>query len=82
MIHATMLQAKTQLSALVRKAQLGEKVILTTGREKTPIAEIVALQPLKERPLGLFYNPKFELPDDFFDPLPKEELKLWNGEGG
>ena len=80
MIQATMFEAKTNLSELVRKAQLGEKVILTNGRDKTPVAEIVALEPLKERPMGLFYNPNFEIPADF-DEMSPEELSLWEGEG-
>lgn len=78
MIQATMFEAKTKLSELVRRAQLGEKVVLTSGREKAPVAQIVALKPLKERPMGLFYNSDFEIPEDF-DQLSPEELRLWNG---
>ena len=80
MVQATMFEAKTKLSELVRRAQLGEKVILTNGRDRVPVAEIVALEPLKKRPLGLFAVPGFEIPEDF-DDLPEEELKLWNGGG-
>lgn len=80
MIQATMFEAKTRLSELVRKAQLGEKVILTNGRDRTPVAEIVALAPLQKRPLGLFAVPGFKIPEDF-DELPEDELRLWNGEG-
>ena len=80
MIQATMFEAKTRLSELVRKAQLGEKVILTNGREKVAVAEIVALEPLKERPFDLFHDPHFEIPADF-DELSSEELRLWNGAG-
>ena len=57
MVQATMFEAKTNLSELVRRAQLGEKVILTNGRDKVPVAEIVALEPLKKRPLGGFPSP-------------------------
>ena len=42
MIEATMFRAKTQLSDLVKRAQRGEKIVLTQGRKKTPVAEIVA----------------------------------------
>ncbi len=80
MIQATMFEAKTNLSDLVRRAQLGEKVVITNGRDKVPVAEIVAIEPLKERPMGLFYNPNFEIPADF-DELSPEEIKLWNGQG-
>ncbi len=80
MIEATMFEAKTKLSELVKKAQRGEKIVLTTGRKKTPVAEIVALKPVKRRALGVFYQPGFEIPADF-DELPEAELRAWRGEG-
>lgn len=54
MIKATISEAKTQLSELVKWAQRGEKVVLTTGRKKTPVAEIVALKSGKNGPLISF----------------------------
>src|ERR1035441_9226700 len=62
MIQATMFEAKTQLSELVKRAQRGEKIVLTSGRKKVPVAEIVALNPLKERVFDLFHHPDFEIP--------------------
>jgi hypothetical protein len=44
-----------------------------------PVAEIVALKPVKERVFDQFYCPNFEIPADF-DDLPETELKGWNGE--
>ena len=79
MIEATMFEAKTQLSDLVKRARRGEKIILTTGRKKVPVAQIVALKPVKAREMGQFYCPDFRIPDDF-DELPESELKGWNGE--
>jgi antitoxin (DNA-binding transcriptional repressor) of toxin-antitoxin stability system len=79
MTESTMFEAKTRLSALVKKAQRGEKVVLTTGRKKTPVAMLVALKPVKERPFDLFHHPGFEIPADF-DELPQAELKAWRGE--
>jgi antitoxin (DNA-binding transcriptional repressor) of toxin-antitoxin stability system len=79
MSESTMFEAKTQLSELVKKAQRGEKVVLTTGRKKTPVAMLVALKPVKERPFDLFHHPGFEIPADF-DELPQAELKAWRGE--
>jgi antitoxin (DNA-binding transcriptional repressor) of toxin-antitoxin stability system len=79
MIEATMFEAKTQLSDLVKRAQRGEKIVLTTGRNRTPVAEIVALKPAKKRPLGLFAHPGFEIPADF-DELPDSEMRAWRGE--
>jgi antitoxin (DNA-binding transcriptional repressor) of toxin-antitoxin stability system len=79
MTEATMFEAKTQLSELVKRAQRGEKVILTTGRKKTPVAMIVALKPLKERVFDVFHHPDFDLPADF-NELPEAEQKAWSGE--
>ena len=78
-MESTMFEAKTKLSALVKKAQRGEKVVLTTGRKKTPGAEIVALKPVKERPFDLFHHPSFDIPADF-EELPEADLKAWRGE--
>jgi len=78
-MEASMFEAKTKLSELVKRAQRGEKIILTTGRARTPVAEIVPLKPQKKRTLGMFYQPGFEIPADF-DELPEEEMRGWNGE--
>jgi len=66
-------------SELVKRAQRGEKVVLTTGRKKIPVAMIVALKPVKERAFDLFHDPGFDIPADF-DELPKAERKAWSGE--
>lgn len=80
MIEATMFRAKTQLSDLVKRAQRGEKIVLTQGRKRTPVAEIVALKPAKERVFDLFPHPDFDIPADF-DEIPEADLKAWRGEG-
>ncbi len=79
MIQATMFEAKTQLSELVKRAQRGEKIVLTTGRKKTPVAMIVAVKPAKERGFDFFHHPDFEIPADF-DELPAADEKAWSGE--
>jgi len=79
MAEATMFEAKTQLSELVKRALRGEKVVLTTGRKKTPVAMIVPLKPVKERVFDLFHQPDFNIPADF-DEIPDAEQKAWNGE--
>lgn len=79
MITATMFEAKTRLSELVKQVQKGETVIITSGREKTPVAKLEAIEPKKApQRLGLMYTPGFVLPADFDDPLPGEG---WDGEG-
>lgn len=81
MITATIFEAKTNLSELLKKAQAGETVIITSGREKTPIAKLEAIQPVQKKRLGGLEDPNFVLPDSFWDDLPEEELRLWEGAG-
>lgn len=83
-MKATIFEAKTNLSALVKKAQSGEVVIITHGRKKTPVATLNPIQPVEpvaKKRLGALYDPNFVLTDAFWEPLPEEELRLWNGEG-
>ena len=80
-IMSTMFEAKSNLSELVKKAQSGEVVIITTGREKVPVARIEAIEPTPKKRLGVMATPGFSLTDAFFEPLSDDELKLWNGEG-
>jgi antitoxin (DNA-binding transcriptional repressor) of toxin-antitoxin stability system len=87
-MQATMHQAKTSLSKLVECALAGEEVILTRGRKRIPAVklvsvsaprgEITSLPAFKDgkRPFGL-YKGQFEVAPEFFEPLPDEELALW-----
>ena len=80
MHKATMFEAKTNLSKLVQLALQGEDVQITTGRERKPVARIVAIEPVRaNRRLG-FLEGLGEVGPEFFEPLPEEELRLWNGE--
>jgi antitoxin (DNA-binding transcriptional repressor) of toxin-antitoxin stability system len=81
-ITATIFEAKTHLSELVKQAQAGKTVIITSGREKKPVAKIEAIKPAKKKGrLGFMETPGLKIPDSFWEPLPEEELALWNGEG-
>ena len=81
MISATIFEAKTNLSDLVKKARSGETVIITSGRSRTPVARIEAIRPVAPRRLGARATAGFALTPAFFEPLPAEELALWNGAG-
>ncbi len=76
MVTATIFEAKTNLSALVKKAQQGETVIITSGRAKTPVAKLSPIEPLAKKRLGVMETPGFVIPDSFWEPLPKG----WDGE--
>jgi prevent-host-death family protein len=80
MITATIFEAKTHLSDLVKKAQKGETVVITSGRDKTPVARIEAIRPVRKKRLGALKTPGFKLTKAFWEPLPEEELRLWEGD--
>ena len=69
-------EAKTQLSRLLALAEAGEEVVI--ARRGEPVVRLVACKTRKERRPGRLKG-KVVIPDDFFDPLPDEELKLWEG---
>ena len=81
MISETIFEAKTNFSNLVKQAQKGEVVTITSGREKTPVARLEAVQPIKKKRLGVLETPGFILSEKFFEPLPEDELRLWNDGG-
>ena len=77
MVKATIFEAKTNFSALIKKAQKGETVIITSGRKKIPVIRLEPIQPVvRKSRLGALYNPNFELTDAFWEPLPPG----WDGE--
>lgn len=75
MIKATIYEAKTSLSKLVKKAQEGETIIITSDREKIPVAKIEAVHPVGKKRLGALLTPGFVLSDSLFEPLPEDELR-------
>jgi prevent-host-death family protein len=81
MISATIFEAKTNFSSLVKQTQKGEVVTITSGRAKTPVARLEAIRPVKKKRLGALETPGFVLSGKFFEPLPDDELGLWNGGG-
>ncbi len=81
MAKVTIFEAKTALSGLLKRAKNGEEVIITSGRERRPVARLEGIPPAKKKRLGALENPGFVLPKEFFEPLPDDELKLWNGPG-
>ncbi len=70
-------QAKTHLSRLLAQVESGEEVVI--ARNGKPIARLVRCNPKGKRQPDIFKG-KIVIPDSFFDPLPEEELKAWEGE--
>jgi len=81
MQKATIFEAKTNLSKLVQRALKGEEVQITTGRERKPVVRLVPIEPPSaSRRIG-FLEGQGDVGREFFEPLPEDELGLWNGEG-
>ena len=70
-------QAKTQLSKLIAAALAGEDVVIARGSE--PVVRLTPIAPVVKKRVPGRYKGQFEVPDSFFDPLPEEELALWEG---
>ena len=70
-------QAKTQLSRLLAQVEAGEEVVI--ARRGEPVARLVRCKPRGKRQFGAMRG-KIVVDDRFFDPLPEEELKAWEGE--
>ena len=69
-------EAKTHLSKLLAKVEAGEEVII--ARNGKPVARLVGLKRSGKRQFGSMKG-LIKLDDSFFDPLPEEELALWEG---
>lgn len=66
-------QAKTQLSRLVDRAMAGEEILI--GRAGKPLVRLVPVEDTAPRQPGLLKG--LVVPDALFDPLPGDELDLW-----
>ncbi len=77
MVIVNVHQAKTQLSGLLAQVEAGEEV--TIARRGKPVARLVACKPRGKRQPDVLKG-KVIIPDSFFDSLPEEELKAWEGE--
>lgn len=77
----TVHQTKTHLSKLIAAAERGEDVVIARG--STPVARIVPISPAvpTKRQFGVLKG-LVAVDDSFFDPLPEDELRLWEGDDG
>ena len=69
-------QAKTHLSRLLAQVEAGEEVVI--ARRGQPVAWLVRCKAKNKRQPDVLKG-KIVIPDSFFDPLPEEELRLWEG---
>ncbi len=78
MANVTVHVAKTNLSKLIEQACAGEDVVIMRGRD--PVVRLVPVKRKGERRFGSMRG-QIALDDAFFDPLPDDEVALWNGQG-
>ena len=71
-------QAKTQRSRLLALPEDGEEVIIALRGE--PVSRLVACKAKGKRRFGALKG-QVVVDDGILDPLPEEELVLWEGRG-
>ena len=69
-------EAKTRLSQLLALVEAGEEVVI--ARRGEPVARLVRCKPRGRRQPDVLKG-KIFIDDSFFDPLPEEELRAWEG---
>jgi prevent-host-death family protein len=67
-------EAKTHLSKLLERVAAGEEITIT--RRGEAVARLVSVAPAPKRVFGEDEG-KFEVPEDFDDPLPDDLLELF-----
>ena len=79
MLKVNIADAKAHLSSYLDRVAQGEIVVLC--RRNVPVAEIRPLAPRRteERPVGS--DPGLVIPDSFFEPLPEDLLRAFEGGG-
>lgn len=76
----TIHEAKTNLSKLIARAEVGEEIVIARGKE--PVVRLAPVKPRTEGRRGGWLKGLPPIPDSvFFDPMPEEELRLWEGHG-
>ena len=78
MVTVNVHEAKTNLSRLLAQVEAGEDVVI--ARNGKPVARLVGYRPKGKRQFGILKD-RISIDDSFFDPLPEEELALWEGRG-
>ena len=69
-------QVRPQLSRLLAQAEAGEEVVV--ARRGEPVARLVPCRRAgKRQPDAL--KGKIIIPEAFWEPLPEDELRLWEG---
>lgn len=79
MTFVTIHQAKANLHRLIAEVEAGGEVVIV--RSDKPVAKPTPIVPPPTRRVFGSLRGQIDLDDRFFEPLPDDELALWNGEG-
>ena len=81
MIKLNIHEAKTHLSKHLAKLKAGDRILLC--KRNRPVAEITPLPKVldRPRPIGLAKG-RFAIPRSFFEPLPEELRRAFEGTHG
>lgn len=66
--------AKKRFSDLVQRVRGGETVVITAGRNNTPVARLVSFGPVEKKRLGALETPGFVLPATLFEPWSEADI--------
>lgn len=78
MIKVNVHEAKTHFSQYLKRVEAGETLVVC--RHNVPVAEIRAVKRKKKSKRVFGIDDGFGVSPEFFEPLPDDELRLWNGE--
>jgi prevent-host-death family protein len=80
MLNINVHEAKAKLSEYLAAVEAGETVVIC--RRNVPVAQIVPVPGArsKPRPIGLACDADEAIPASFFEPLPDELTRAFNGE--
>jgi prevent-host-death family protein len=79
MTVVTIHQAKTNLSKLIAEVENGGEVVIARGDK--PVVRLAPIEPARKLRSSGMWKGRVTLDERFFEPLPDDELSLWNGEG-
>ena len=79
MIQLNISDAKTHLSKYLERVERGETIVLC--RRNLPIAEIRPLTSSSAAPRPVGIDRGMEIPPEFFEPLPDDVLRAFEGTG-
>ena len=72
----TIHRAKTNLSSLTKRAERGEEIVIARGTQ--PVVRLVPVKKIPKKRVPGMFKGEFELSVAFFQPMPPEELALWD----